>query len=361
MSKKLLITGGAGFIGSNFVHYTVKNHPEDEVVVLDKLTYAGNKENIEAPLKAGKIQFIEGDIADKSFVFYLFKKETFDSVVNFAAETHVDRSIVSPSIFVMTNVVGTHNLLEACRDFSVPRFHQVSTDEIYGDLGTGSTNFFTEDTALAPNSPYAASKAAADHLVAAYFRTYRMFVTTSRCSNNYGPYQFPEKLIPYFFQLASQNKHVPLYGDGKNVRDWLYVEDHCEAVDLILRNAKPGAIYNVGGNNERTNIEIAKIILKFLGKSEDFITFVEDRMGHDRRYAIDASKIKKDLGWKPKTDFEKGIKLTFDWYKKNKVWLDGLVTRNQIDETRSHIGKFRKQNSKVRIPILKSKPSLIKI
>lgn len=316
MRQKLLITGGAGFIGSNFVHYTANHHPDDEIVVLDSLTYAGNKNNIASLLKEGKAGFVKKDIADKKAVFALFKREKFTAVVNFAAETHVDRSIVSPSVFVMTNIIGTHNLLEACRELDVPRYHQVSTDEVYGDLGDDSHDYFTEKTPLAPNSPYAASKAAADLLVRSYFETYGMFATISRCSNNYGPYQFPEKLIPYFFKLAQENRPIPLYGDGKNIRDWLFVEDHCEAVDLVLRKGKAGEVYNIGGNTEKKNIEIARLILRFLGKPASLITYVEDRLGHDRRYAIDSSKIQRELGWKPKTSFEQGIKRTFEWYGK---------------------------------------------
>ncbi|MEK9132541.1 MAG: dTDP-glucose 4,6-dehydratase [Patescibacteria group bacterium] len=318
MAKKILITGGAGFIGTNFAYYMANKHPHDDLVVLDKLTYAGNKNNLTALIKSGKARFIKGDIANKKFITALFKKEKFDVVVNFAAETHVDRSIVLPAVFVMTNVVGTHNLLEASREFGAPRYHQISTDEVYGDLGRDSKDFFTEDTPLAPTSPYSSSKAASDLLVQAYFKTYGLFATISRCSNNYGPYQFPEKLIPFFFKLARSDKPLPLYGDGKNIRDWLFVEDHCEAIDLILQKASPGAIYNIGGNTERNNIEIAHLILEFLKKPRTLIKYVKDRLAHDQRYAIDSSKIKKELGWKPRTSFENGIKLTFEWYKNNK-------------------------------------------
>lgn len=344
MSKrKILITGGAGFIGSNFTHYAALRSA-DEILVLDKLTYAGNLENISSLVKSKRIRFIKGDIADRKFIYRLFKKEKFSAVCNFAAETHVDRSIVEPSTFIMANIVGTQNLLEACRTFSVPRFHQVSTDEVYGDLGNDKTAYFTEKTPLDPTSPYSSSKAAADLLVTAYYKTYNMHCTISRCSNNYGPYQFPEKLIPYFFQLASQNKPLPVYGDGKNIRDWLYVTDHCEAIDLILRKAKPGAIYNIGGNNEKQNIDIAKMILKFLGKPASLITYVEDRLAHDRRYAIDSSKIKEDLGWTPKTSFEQGIKLTFEWYKQHAVWWRKLIKKHNIDETRKHLSLRKSQN-----------------
>jgi len=322
--KKVLITGGAGFIGSNFVHYYLKKHPEDQVMVLDRLTYAGNLDNLKDLENNEKYWFLQGDIADVKLVNELFERERFDVVVNFAAETHVDRSIESPSIFVMTNIVGTQTLLEAARKYKVSRYHQISTDEVYGDLGTGTTDKFTEKTPLAPNCPYAASKAAADLLVQSYFETYKMPTTISRCSNNYGPYQFPEKLIPYFFKLIENNEKVPIYGDGKNIRDWLYVIDHCRAVDMILEKGKIGEVYNIGGNNEKTNLEITKILLKFLGKDENLITFVEDRLAHDRRYAIDASKIKNELGWEPSVTFEEGIAKTFDWYQNHKEWWDKL-------------------------------------
>ena len=317
LNMKILITGGAGFIGSNFVHYfCTKYRRLKEIFVLDKLTYAGNKENISELIEKKRIKFIKGDIVDKNFLLKLFKKERFTQVVNFAAETHVDRSIVTPSVFTMTNVIGTHNLIEACRKFGVERFIQISTDEVYGDLGNNSKNYFTESSPLSPTSPYAASKAAADLLVLSYAKTYGIPAIISRCSNNYGPYQFPEKLIPYFFQLAIRNKSLPVYGDGKNIRDWLFVGDHCEAIDLILKRGEIGEVYNIGGHNEKRNIEIAKLILKFLDKPQSLIAYVEDRLAHDRRYAIDASKIKRDLGWKPKTTFEEGIKITLEWYKK---------------------------------------------
>ncbi len=320
---KTLITGGAGFIGSNYVHYHTEKYPEDDIYVLDKLTYAGNLDNLSKVMD--KVKFLEGDIGDKKFIENLFEIEKFDIVLNFAAETHVDRSISGPSIFVLTNILGTHNLLEASRLNNVKRYHQISTDEVYGDLGTDSTDLFTEETPISPNCPYAASKASADLLVQSYFETYKMPVTISRCSNNYGPYQFPEKLIPYFFRLISEDKPVPVYGDGKNVRDWLFVTDHCRAIDMIVKKSKIGEVYNIGGNNEKTNLEITKFLLDFLGKDESLIRFVDDRLAHDRRYAIDASKIEKDLGWTPSVDFTEGIQRTFDWYKENEEWSKKLI------------------------------------
>ncbi len=324
---KILITGGAGFIGSNYTHFRFENYPNDEIFVLDKLTYAGNLDNLADLMKEKRFHFVQGDIADKKFIEELFEKEKFDAVVNFAAETHVDRSITSPSIFVMTNIVGTHNLLEASRQTNVKRYHQVSTDEVYGDLGTGSKDFFTEKTSIAPNCPYAASKASADLLTKSYFETYETPVTISRCSNNYGPYQFPEKLIPYFFKLISEEKPVPIYGDGKNVRDWLFVLDHCRAIDMILDKGKIGEVYNIGGNNEKTNLEITKFLLEFLGKDESLITYVDDRRAHDRRYAIDSSKLQRELGWKPSVNFEEGIKKTFEWYNSHKEWWQKLIEK----------------------------------
>jgi dTDP-glucose 4,6-dehydratase len=319
---KILVTGGAGFIGSNYVHYHFEKYPEDEIFVLDKLTYAGNLMNLDKFMVEKRFHFVQGDIADKEFVDELFEKEKFDVVINFAAETHVDRSITGPGIFVLTNIVGTHNLLDAARQNGVKRFHQVSTDEVYGDLGTDSTDLFTEDTPIAPNCPYAASKASADLLVRSYYETYKMPVTISRCSNNYGPYQFPEKLIPYFFKLISENKPVPVYGDGKNVRDWLFVLDHCRAIDMIIKGGKVGGVYNVGGNNEKTNLEITKFLLDFLGKDESLIHFVNDRLAHDRRYAIDSNKLQNELGWKPSVDFAEGIQKTFNWYQENSDWVE---------------------------------------
>ena len=324
---KVLVTGGAGFIGSNYAHYHFENYTEDEIFILDKLTYAGSLENLTDLLDSPRVHFVQGDIAEKDFVDALFAKEKFDLVINFAAETHVDRSITGPSIFVLTNIVGTHNLLEASRLNGVKRYHQVSTDEVYGDLGSNSTDYFTESTPIAPNCPYAASKASADLLVKSYFETYEMPVTISRCSNNYGPYQFPEKLIPYFFRLIAEGKEVPVYGDGQNVRDWLYVLDHCRAIDMIVKKGKLGDVYNIGGNNEKTNLEITKFLLDFLGGSEDLIVYVNDRLAHDRRYAIDSSKIQNELGWSPSVNFEEGISKTFEWYKSHMEWWQKLYDK----------------------------------
>lgn len=332
MYKNILITGGAGFIGSNFARYCYETYPESKITVLDKLTYAGNRENISDLEDGERFSFIQGDIADQSFIDDLIKNGNYDCVVNFAAETHVDKSIIDPHIFVLTNVMGTHNLLLACRQYGVERYHQISTDEVYGDLGDGSTHFFREDTPIAPNCPYAASKAAADLLVQSYYETYKYYVTISRCSNNYGPYQYPEKLIPYFYRLASQDKALPVYGDGMNVRDWLYVTDHCKAIALMLEKAEPGAIYNIGGHNEKTNLEITKHILNACGKDENLIEYVEDRKAHDRRYAMDASKIEAELGWTPDVTFEEGIKLTFEWYKENREWWENLLAKaNRVE------------------------------
>lgn len=329
---KVLITGGAGFIGSNYVHYHSDKYSDDEIIVLDKLTYAGNLENIKDLLDLERVKFIEGDIANQKFIADLFESEKFDKVINFAAETHVDRSIIDPHIFVETNVMGTHNLLLSSRENKVGRYHQISTDEVYGDLGSGSKDYFTEQTPINPNCPYAASKAAADLLVLSYYETYGMPITISRCSNNYGPYQFPEKLIPYFFKLASEDKPLPVYGDGQNVRDWLYVIDHCRAIDMIVQSDKYGEVYNIGGHNEYTNLEITKHILNFLGKNENLITFVEDRKAHDRRYAMDPSKIERELGWMPSVTFDEGIAKTFDWYKGNQEWVKKLEEKIEVPE-----------------------------
>ena len=324
---KILVTGGAGFIGGNFVHYMVNKYPEDMIVNLDKLTYAGNLETCKPVEGKPNYKFVKGDIADREFIFDLFKKEKFDVVVNFAAESHVDRSIEDPEIFVKTNVMGTTTLLDACNEFGIKRYHQVSTDEVYGDLPLDRPDlFFTEETPIHTSSPYSSSKAAADLLVLAYHRTYGLPVTISRCSNNYGPYHFPEKLIPLMIANALNDKPLPVYGKGENVRDWLYVEDHCRAIDLIIHKGRVGEVYNVGGHNEMTNIDIVKIICKELGKPESLITYVADRKGHDMRYAIDPTKIHNELGWLPETKFADGIKKTIQWYLDNKEWWETIIS-----------------------------------
>ncbi|MDD4690274.1 MAG: dTDP-glucose 4,6-dehydratase [Eubacteriales bacterium] len=324
---KILVTGGAGFIGSNFVYLMLDKHPDYKIVCLDALTYAGNLETLEEAMKNPNFTFVKGDIADRECVFDLFEKENFDIVVNFAAESHVDRSIETPEIFLKTNIMGTQVLMDASKKYGVKRYHQVSTDEVYGDLPLERTDlFFTEETPIHTSSPYSASKAAADLLVLAYHRTYGLPVTISRCSNNYGPYHFPEKLIPLMIANALNDKNLPVYGDGLNVRDWLYVEDHCSAIDLIIHDGKVGEVYNIGGHNEKTNIDVVRIIIKQLGKSEDLITYVKDRAGHDRRYAIDPAKIHAQLGWLPSTDFETGIKKTINWYLDNKPWWEKIIS-----------------------------------
>lgn len=329
---KILLTGGAGFIGGNFVYYELDNYPNDEVICLDKLTYAGNLETLEVAMKNPKFKFVKGDIADRAFVDELFASEKPDVVVNFAAESHVDRSIENPEIFLQTNVIGTSVLMDACRKYGNIRYHQVSTDEVYGDLPLDRPDlFFTETTPLHTSSPYSASKASADLLVQAYYRTYKLPVTISRCSNNYGPYHFPEKLIPLMIANALNDKKLPVYGKGENVRDWLYVEDHCSAIDLIIRKGKIGEVYNIGGHNERTNLEVVKTIIKELGKSEDLIEFVTDRPGHDRRYAIDPTKIHNELGWLPATKFDDGIKKTIDWYLTHKSWWEKIISGEYKD------------------------------
>ncbi len=324
---KILVTGGAGFIGGNFVHYMLKKYPNYEIVCLDKLTYAGNLSTLEGVMDNKNFTFCKGDIADSEFVDKLFVEHKFDIVVNFAAESHVDRSIENPQIFLITNIIGTQVLMDACRKYGNIRYHQVSTDEVYGDLPLDRPDlFFKEDTPIHTSSPYSSSKAGADLLVLAYYRTFGLPVTVSRCSNNYGPYHFPEKLIPLMISRALANESLPVYGNGLNVRDWLYVEDHCRAIDLIIHKGKIGEVYNVGGHNEKSNIDIVKTILKLLGKSEDLITFVEDRKGHDMRYAIDPTKIHNDLGWLPETKFEDGIKKTIDWYLNNKKWWKDIIS-----------------------------------
>ncbi|MBU5349350.1 dTDP-glucose 4,6-dehydratase [Paenibacillus lautus] len=314
---KLLVTGGAGFIGSNFILYMIQQHPGYQIINMDALTYAGNLENLKSVQNHPNYSFIQADIADKQAVDGIFQQDV-DVVVNFAAESHVDRSILEPEIFVNTNVMGTQVLLDAAKKYGVTKFVQVSTDEVYGSLG--DTGLFSENTPLAPNSPYSASKAGGDLLVRAYHETFGLPVNITRCSNNYGPYQFPEKLIPLIISRALNDESLPVYGDGLNIRDWLYVEDHCSAIDLVIHQGKIGEVYNIGGNNERTNVHIVKTILNELGKPESLITYVTDRPGHDRRYGIDPTKIMNELGWKPKHNFETGIKETIQWYLSNKEW-----------------------------------------
>lgn len=325
---KIIVTGGAGFIGSNFIYYELKNST-DKIFCVDKLTYAGNLETLDAAQKNPNFKFIRADIADRQTIYKIFAEVAPDIVVNFAAESHVDRSIEDPELFLRTNVIGTSVLLDACRQFGIKRFHQVSTDEVYGDLPLDRPDmFFTETTNLHTSSPYSASKAAADLLVQAYQRTYQIPATISRCSNNYGPFHFPEKLIPLMIINALAEKKLPVYGTGENIRDWLFVEDHCAAIDLIIRRGTVGEVYNIGGHNERTNLEVVKTILHILGKSEDLIEFVTDRKGHDRRYAIDPTKISRELGWTPQTKFDDGIKFTVAWYLDNRAWWQPLIRRS---------------------------------
>lgn len=324
---KICVTGGAGFIGSNFIFYMLKNHPEDQIVCLDKLTYAGNLETLKPVMENPNFKFIKGDIADREFIFDLFEKEKFDIVVNFAAESHVDRSITDPEVFVRTNVIGTTTLLDACREYGIKRFHQVSTDEVYGDLPLDRPDlFFTEKTPLHASSPYSSAKASADLFVLSYHRTFGLPVTISRCSNNYGAYQFPEKFIPLIISRALADQDIPIYGTGENVRDWLHVDDHCSAIDLILRKGKEGEIYNIGGHNEKNNIQVVKVILKALNKPESLMKFVSDRKGHDLRYAIDPTKLENELGWKPTYTFEEGIPSVIEWYLENKEWWENIVS-----------------------------------
>jgi dTDP-glucose 4,6-dehydratase len=333
---KLIVTGGAGFIGSNFIFHWRSTHPEDQIICLDKLTYAGNLSTLKDILDAPNFQFVKADICDRPAVYKLFETEKPDVVVNFAAESHVDRSIEDPSIFLKTNILGTSVLMDACRKYGITRYHQVSTDEVYGDLPLDRPDLmFTEETPIHTSSPYSASKASADLLVLAYHRTYGLPVTISRCSNNYGPYHFPEKLIPLMIINALHDEKLPVYGDGKNVRDWLYVEDHCRAIDLIIHKGKVGEIYNVGGHNEMANIDIVKLICKALGKPESLIEHVTDRKGHDRRYAIDPAKIHRELGWLPETKFADGIKKTIDWYLNHEDWWQPIIDgeyQNYYDE-----------------------------
>lgn len=325
--KTILVTGGAGFIGSNFVYYMLNAHPDDRIVCVDALTYAGNLSTLEQALQHPNFRFVKADIADRDAIFALFEEEKFDIVVNFAAESHVDRSIENPEIFLKTNILGTQVLMDACRKYGIERYHQVSTDEVYGDLPLDRTDlFFTETTPIHTSSPYSASKASADLLVQAYHRTFGLPVTISRCSNNYGPYHFPEKLIPLIISRALADENLPVYGKGENVRDWLYVEDHCSAIDLIIHHGRVGEVYNIGGHNERTNLQVVKTILKALGKPESLITYVTDRPGHDMRYAIDPTKITTELGWKPQTMFDDGIQKTIDWYLNNRAWWENIIS-----------------------------------
>lgn len=322
----IIVTGGAGFIGSNFVFHMLQAHPDYRIVCLDKLTYAGNLSTLEPVLQQDNFRFVKADICDRQAVDKLFQEEKPDIVVNFAAESHVDRSIENPGIFLETNIMGTAVLMDACRKYGIQRYHQVSTDEVYGDLSLDRPDlFFTEETPLHTSSPYSSSKASADLLVMAYYRTYGLPVTISRCSNNYGPYHFPEKLIPLMIANALADKPLPVYGNGENVRDWLYVEDHCRAIDLIIHNGKVGEVYNVGGHNEKRNIDIVRIICQELDKPESLIVHVEDRKGHDRRYAIDPAKIHRELGWLPETKFEDGIKKTIKWYLEHKKWWQDII------------------------------------
>ena len=322
---KVLVTGGAGFIGSNFLHYMVNKYPEYEFVCLDALTYAGNYNNLKPIEDKKNFKFVKGNICDKELVDKLFEDEKFDWVINFAAESHVDNSIKNPGVFVDTNVTGTFNLLDASRRHNVKRYHQVSTDEVYGDLPLDRQDLlFTEDTPIKPSSPYSASKASADHLVRAYYRTFGLPITISNCSNNYGPYQFPEKLIPLMVSKAVNDEKLPVYGKGENVRDWIHVHDHNVGVDMIMHHGRIGETYNLGGRSERTNLEVVKTILKQLGKSEDLITYVTDRPGHDLRYAIDSTKAETELGWERTYNFEDGIKETIDWYVNNQDWINDI-------------------------------------
>lgn len=324
----ILVTGGAGFIGSNFVHYMLNKYPEDHIVNLDLLTYAGNLPNLTDIMENPNHTFVQGDIQNAELVRYLVQTHNITHIINFAAESHVDRSILNPQVFVETNVLGTLNLLNIAKDLELEKFLQVSTDEVYGSLG--AEGYFTEETNLSPNSPYSASKTSADLLVHSYYETFGMNVNITRCSNNYGPYHFPEKLIPLTITNAMDGKKLPIYGDGMNVRDWLHVKDHCQAIDLVLRKGKKGEVYNVGGHNERTNNEIVDLIVDYMGVSRDLIEYVEDRLGHDHRYAIDPTKLETELGWKPEYTFDTGIIETIDWYLENEDWWRPLKERAQL-------------------------------
>ena len=322
----IIVTGGTGFIGSNFIFYMLDKHPGDRIICVDKLTYAGNLSTLESVMDSPSFRFVKADICDRKAIYDLFEEEHPDMVVNFAAESHVDRSIENPEVFLQTNILGTQVMLDACRKYGIQRYHQVSTDEVYGDLPLDRPDlFFTEETPIHTSSPYSASKAGADLLVLAYHRTYGLPVTVSRCSNNYGPYHFPEKLIPLMIANALNDKPMPVYGEGLNVRDWLYVEDHCKAIDLILRNGRVGEVYNIGGHNEMRNIDIVKLICRKLGKPESLITYVTDRKGHDMRYAIDPTKIHSELGWLPETKFADGIDKTIEWYLTHRDWWENII------------------------------------
>ena len=322
----IIVTGGAGFIGSNFIFHMLKKYPDYRIICLDCLTYAGNLSTLAPVMDNPNFRFVKESITDREAVYKLFEEEHPDMVVNFAAESHVDRSIENPEVFLTTNILGTQVLMDACRKYGIQRYHQVSTDEVYGDLPLDRPDlFFTEETPIHTSSPYSSSKASADLLVLAYHRTYGLPVTISRCSNNYGPYHFPEKLIPLMISRAYNNESLPVYGEGLNVRDWLYVEDHCRAIDLIIHNGRVGEVYNVGGHNEKRNIDVVKTILRIMGKPESLITHVKDRAGHDLRYAIDPTKIHNELGWSPETTFDEGIKKTVDWYMNNKQWWEDII------------------------------------
>lgn len=324
----ILVTGGAGFIGSNFIYYELENHRKDKIICLDKLTYAGNLSTLENALKNKNFEFYRGDICDEKCVENIFESEKIDIVVNFAAESHVDRSISEPTLFFKTNVIGTQILLEACKKYGIKRFHQISTDEVYGELPLDRKDLlFTEETPLCASSPYSASKASADLLVMSYHKTFGLPVSVSRCSNNYGPYQFPEKLIPLIIMRAMSNEQIPIYSKGENVRDWIFAEDHCNAIDKIIRSGRAGEIYNIGANNERSNLEIVSTVLEKLKKPKSLISFVKDRPGHDLRYAVNSSKIQQELGWRAKTDFSDGLEKTIEWYIQNEKWTYSIVTK----------------------------------
>ena len=338
---KLLVTGGAGFIGANFIYYEMDHHTADQILCLDSLTYAGNITTLKEAMKAPGMRFVRADITDRETVFRLFDSYRPDVVVNFAAESHVDRSIRDPGVFLQTNIMGTQILMDACLHYGAQRFHQVSTDEVYGDLPLDRPDLlFVESTPLRASSPYSASKAAADLLVGAYVRTFQLPATISRCSNNYGPYQFPEKLIPLMIARAMAHQPLPVYGKGENIRDWLYVEDHCAAVDSIIRRGKAGETYNIGGHNERSNLDVVKTILRELGETESLITFVADRPGHDLRYAIDPEKIRRELGWQPATSFQDGIRATVQWYRNHQDWWQEILSGRYAEENQ-RIGTIR--------------------